>query len=110
MVITLGNVHFLHTFIYHKIISITFSGSQSLLPKPSGRARGAIRTGTKQELYAAELQVRKKRKGEDWADFAEHLKVLVDKAYLDFEDRARERLALNHYMHQLDNAQVTFGV
>ena len=66
--------------------------------------------GTKRQLYAAELQARKKRKGEEWADFAEDLKVLVDKAYPDFEDRARERLALNHYLHQLDDAQVAFGV
>ena len=60
--------------------------------------------------YQAELQARRKKKGESWADFAEDLKVLADKAFLEFEDGARERLALNAYLGQMDHPQVGFGV
>ena len=31
--------------------------------------------------YLAELQAQKKRKGENWADFADEFKSLADKAY-----------------------------
>lgn len=65
---------------------------------------------TRKHRYQAELQVRKKRKGESWADFAEDLKSIADKAYPDLEEKARERLALNSYLAQLDHPQVAFGV
>lgn len=65
---------------------------------------------TRKHRYQAELQTRKKRRGESWADFAEDLKSLADKAYPDLEEKARERLALNSYLAQLDHPQVAFGV
>ena len=34
--------------------------------------------------------------GESWADFAEYLKSIADKAYPDLEEKARERLALKY--------------
>ena len=36
--------------------------------------------------------------------------MLADKAYPELEEKARERLALNVYLPQLDNPQVAFGV
>ena len=60
--------------------------------------------------YQAELQTRRKKKSESWADLAEDLRLLADKAYPDLADNARERLALNAYLGQLDNPQVAFGV
>jgi hypothetical protein len=60
--------------------------------------------------YQAELQVRKKKSGESWADLAEDLRLLADKAYPDLEDNARERLALNAYLSQIENPHVAFGV
>ena len=65
---------------------------------------------SKRELYNAELQVRAKKHSEGWADFAEDLRRLVDKAYPDLEANAREQLALSHYLSRLHNPQVGFAV
>ena len=46
------------------------------------------------------------REGPGWAEYADELRVLADKAFLELE-QARERLALNQY---LDNPQVAFIV
>ncbi len=62
----------------------------------------------KKTRYQAELQTRRRRKNESWAELADKLRLLADKAYSDLEDRARERLALNTTI--LDNPQVAFGV
>ena len=43
---------------------------------------------TRKHRYQAELQARKKRKGESWADFADDLKSIADKAYPDLEEKA----------------------
>ena len=65
---------------------------------------------SKRELYAVELNTRRKRKAEGWADFAEDLRRLTDKAYPDLQEEARERLALNSYLSQLSDPQVSFSV
>ena len=65
---------------------------------------------TRKHRYQAELHTRRKRKGESWADFADDLKSIIDKAYPDLEEKAREQLALNAYLSQLDHPQVAFGV
>ena len=65
---------------------------------------------SKRELYNAELQVRAKKHGEGWANFAEDLRRLVDKAYPDLEANAREQLALSQYLSRLHNPQVGFAV
>lgn len=65
---------------------------------------------SKRELYLAELLGRKKRRGEDWATFAEDLKTLVDKAYPELQDDAKEQLALTHYLGQLEQQQLAFSV
>ncbi len=48
----------------------------------------------------AELQTRRRKKDESWADLADNLRLLADKAYPDLEDKARERLA---YLALLEN-------
>ena len=65
---------------------------------------------SRKDLYVAELQTRTKRREEDWASFGDSLRILSDRAYPDFEDKARERLALNQFLSQIDNPQVAFGV
>eukprot|EP00731_Ephydatia_muelleri_P023001 Em0015g584a len=40
----------------------------------------------------------------------ESLRTLVDKAYPDLEDNAKEQLALNHFVSQIENCQVAFSV
>ena len=38
--------------------------------------------------------------------FADAINLFTDRAYLDLEDKARERWALNHYLGQIENPQV----
>ena len=47
---------------------------------------------------------------EGWAAFTEDLKVLASKAFPQLQDDAKEQLALNHYLGQLTNHQVSFNV
>ena len=65
---------------------------------------------TRKHRYLAELQTRRKKKGESWADLADDLKSLADKAYPGLQEEAREQLALHNYLAQLDQPQVAFGV
>ena len=65
---------------------------------------------SRRDLYLAEFQSHSKKRTELWADFGEDLRVLVDKAYPMLEDDARQQLALQHYLSQLCNDQVAFGV
>ena len=52
---------------------------------------------TRNARYLALFQTRKKKSGEGWADFADDLQSLADKAYQDLPLEAREWLALNAY-------------
>ena len=65
---------------------------------------------SKKELYLAEFQTRSKRATEGWAAFAEDLKVLANKAFPQLQNAAKEQLALNHYLGQLTNQQISFNV
>ena len=62
---------------------------------------------SRKEFYVAELNAWVKRVDEDWATFGDALRV---KAYSDLEEKAREHLALNQFLTQIDNPQVAFGV
>ena len=65
---------------------------------------------SKRELYIAEFQARRKGKSETWADFAEDLRRLADRAYSDLQEEAKEKLSLNRYLDQIADSQVSFGV
>eukprot|EP00731_Ephydatia_muelleri_P032784 Em0024g328a len=65
---------------------------------------------SKRTLKVVELQYRKKEKGEDWASFGDALRLLADSAYPELKEKARECLALNQFLSQLNNPQVAFGV
>ena len=65
---------------------------------------------SRRELYLSEFSTKKRKVGEGWAEYADELRVLADKAFPELEEKARERLALNHYLSQLDNPQVAFNV
>ena len=77
-------------------------------------ARAALKerfeSETRKARYVALSQTRKKKSGEGWADFADDLQSLVDKAYHDLPLEARERLALNTYLQQLSHPQIVFSV
>ena len=60
--------------------------------------------------YQVEFQSWRKNKAETWADFGDDLKCLVDKAFPDLQEEAKQHLALQSYLQQLEQAQVAFGV
>ena len=60
--------------------------------------------------YQAEFQTRRKKPSEGWADFAQDLQSLADKAFPHLQGEARDQLALTHYLSQIDNAQLAFSV
>ena len=65
---------------------------------------------SRQSRYQAEFQTRRKKRSETWADFADDLKLLVDRGFPELEDPARECLAVHTYLQQLDEPQVAFSV
>ena len=58
----------------------------------------------------AEFHTRTKKKSEGWADFGEDLRVLADRAFPTLGADARQLLALQQYLTQLDDPQVAFAV
>ena len=60
--------------------------------------------------YQAEFQARHKKLSEGWADYAQDLQILVDKAFPHLQAEAREQMALTHYLGQIDNTQLAFSV
>lgn len=64
---------------------------------------------SKRTRYQAEFQTRRKR-AEGWAEFADDLKMLADKGFPDLSEEAKEQLALQTYLQQLEQPQIAFGV
>jgi len=58
---------------------------------------------SRRDLYLAEFQTRYKAKTESWPEYGEDLRILVDKAYPSLDDEARQQLALQRYLSQLEN-------
>ena len=71
--------------------------------------RSRFEPESKQSRYRAELETRRKKRDEGWADFAEDLRVLSEKAYPQIQPQARELLAVNAYLKQI-NPQLAFAV
>ena len=65
---------------------------------------------SRRELYLSEFSTRKRKTGEGWVEYANELRVLADKAFPELEEKAREQLALNQFLSQLENPQVAFNV
>ena len=65
---------------------------------------------SRETCYQAEFRTRRRKAGEGWADFADDLRTLADKAYPTLQDEARERLSINAYLQQLTQPQVAFSV
>ena len=47
---------------------------------------------------------------ESWSDLADELRILAEKALPELDDKAKELLALERYLGELDNPQVAFTV
>ena len=61
---------------------------------------------SKQVLYIVDLIEWKKLRSKEWATFAKDLNQLVECAYPDLQEDAREHLALTHYLGQLEHQQL----
>ena len=57
-----------------------------------------------------EFQTLCKKPEEGWADFAQDLQILVEKAFPNLQAEAREQMVMKHYLSQTDNAQLAFSV
>ena len=75
-----------------------------------GSLKKRFEPASKKELYMAEFQARQKSKTDDWASFADELRLLAEKAYPDLQAESQEVLALYRFFTQLDNPQVNFAV
>ena len=88
------------------------------LPETSTSTYAAVRATMKARFdpenrhtrYQAEFQARRKKSTEGWADFADDLKALCDKAYPTLQEEAREQLAINALLQHLTPLEVAFGV
>ena len=107
---TVGNRETFWCLICPKGFSTPPRGNTERLRRSKESPNRVLQARDKHELYTAEFQTRKKKRTEGWADLAEYLQLLTDKAYPDLQPKARERLALNQYLGQLSNPQVAFGV
>ena len=65
---------------------------------------------SRKEYYIAELQTRRRSKGEDWATFGEELKLTAEPAYSDLEEKAREQITLTRYLSSISYPQLAFSV
>lgn len=72
--------------------------------------QGEVQACKQKGLYQAELQTCRKKRTEAWATYAEDLKTLVDKAYPDLQNEAKEQIALTQYLAQIDSPHVAFAV
>ena len=85
-----------------------------LVASSYGATRDALKARFEPESrhtwYQAEFQAQRKKGGEGWADFADDLRSLTDKAYPDLQEEAREQLSLNAYLSQLPQPQISFSV
>jgi len=62
----------------------------------------------KRELFKAMLASREKLDSESWGDYGEELVVLAD--YPDLEEKARDMLALNKYLEELRDENISLAV
>ena len=65
---------------------------------------------SKRELYSAQFQAKKRRPDEPWADFADNLRLLADRAFPELQEEAREKLSLDRFLGEMTNEQVGFAV
>ena len=65
---------------------------------------------SKRELYKRDFSNRLKRDAENWADYGDDLRLLVERAYPDLQPNAQEHLALRHYLDQLKSPLIAVGV
>ena len=83
---------------------------QQSYSRSKAELRDRFEPSSKKELYKVQFECRKKSNTENWADFADDLLVLVDKAFPDLQIEAKEQLALSRFFDQLESPQISFAV
>ena len=84
--------------------------TQQTYAEVKGALRERFKPDSKPELYKVQFESRKKQAEENWADFGDNLMVLVNKAFPNLQEEAREQLAISKYLDQLRDPQVSFEV
>jgi len=64
----------------------------------------------RKELFKVKLQHRLKRAGESWGDYGDAISLLVEKAYPKLEEEAKDILALNKFLCELEDPQIVLTV
>ena len=74
------------------------------VPTPEAGSTGEKRfePASRRDLYQAEFDTRRKKATEGWAEYAEDLKTLVEKAFPEMGEDGREQLALTKFLSQLE--------
>ena len=61
---------------------------------------------SRRALYQAEFDTQRKKATEGWAEYADDLNTLVEKAFPEMGEDGREQLALTKFLSQLEQPQV----
>lgn len=64
----------------------------------------------RKDSFKIDLQLRSKQADESWGDFGDTISLLVDKAYPDLPDEAKDMLALNKFLGELTDPRVALAV
>ena len=81
----------------------TYDGAKDALRK-------RFEPDSKREIHAAAFHARKRQPSEPWGDLADDLRLLAERAFPELQDEARKKLALDHYLSQIENSQIAFSV
>ena len=84
--------------------------SQASFERAVAALRDRFEPASQREMYVAKFHARTKKSGEGWADFADNLRVLVDKAYPQLDLDARHLIALRQYLGQVEDTQLSFAI
>jgi len=65
---------------------------------------------SRRELYFSQFQTKKRDSSETWAELADNLRLLADKAFPELNDHAKEQLSLDRYLALLDRPDLALLV
>ena len=98
----IGKVHMAYQHFSHETRNL-YTLSKATLHK-------CFKPTCNREFYKVEFQNREQQSIESWADFGDTLLSLVDRAFQDLPDNAREALALESFLSQLNPLQISFAM
>ena len=72
--------------------------------------RERFEPSSNRDLYAAKFRTMKRDEGESWAEFADNLRMTADRAFPELDDKAKERITLDHFLGSITNPTVALSV